>query len=423
MQLKSSVLSIAPEVDTFLGCGPKQSVPGDTEAALEANLLLLKSDTSQILIVSIDALYPGARLRADMLSGLDGLIESEGLFLSSTHTHNAPMVDESKPLLGSVVETHYDFVVKKLISASRALLTKGDWRLVELEQSSYQLNGVTSRRRSAPRILRALRIFPEDALMIPNRKEISSTRADALIFKTGKKIEAMLMVGPCHPVSNPEPSSLSPDYIGSLREFAREHLSGNTRMAFAFLQGASGEVRPDVISKGPVGSGLRALLFHILVGKSFGVFDSNTQRLWQAARCEELRNAVASAVRIRDATIAISRWERPLSDYFYYKGPQLRSLSVHAVRLGNLRLLGMSAEPTWEFAESLREKSGQLAVVGCIDDTYGYLPSRNQCDQGGYEVSGFQPYFSLVEKQAIHHLSQELKIACQSVLHKLEHCS
>ena len=107
MHLKSSVLSIAPEVDTFLGCGPAETVPGDPRAALEANLLLLKSGGSQILIISLDALYPGARLRSDIIEGLKGIVNDESLFLSSSHTHNAPMLDESKPFLGSVVESHY----------------------------------------------------------------------------------------------------------------------------------------------------------------------------------------------------------------------------------------------------------------------------------------------------------------------------
>jgi hypothetical protein len=420
MDLKSKVLSISPEVETFLGCGPKHSVSGDPSAALEANILLLKSGMSQVLIVSLDALYPGARLRSDILFGLNDLVNDESLFLSSSHTHNAPMLDDSKPLLGSVIESHYLMVARKIIAASKILLTEGVWASVELKQGSYEFHGVASRRRQAPGLLRALNIFTEEVLMLPNLKEICSTRAEILLFTSGEKILAMLMVGACHPVSNPELSRLSPDYVGSLREFSRDGIAGNSGMAFAFLQGASGEVRPDVISNGPVGRGLRALLFHILVGKSFGVFDSITQGIWQSERCEELQDAVSSAELSLDTSIAISRWEMPLGNHFHYEGPQDRSISVHAVRLGPLKLLGLSAEPTWDFAQNLRNQAEGLTLVGCIDDTYGYLPSRGQCDKGGYEVSGFQPHFSLTGKQPMQHLSQEMQIACQSAYRKIE---
>ena len=422
MQLKSSVVSIAPEVDTFLGCGPTESVAGDLAAALEANLLMLKSGGSQVLIISLDALYPGARLRSDIISGLDGLLDDESLFLSSSHTHNAPMLDDSKPLLGSVVDSHYLMVARKIIAASKRLLTDGGWASVELKQARYQLNGVASRRRQAPRPLRALNIFSEDAMMLPNPKEVSSTTAEVLLFSEDDKTLATLLVGACHPVSTLERSALSADYVGSIREFCREEIAHNNAMTFVFLQGASGEVRPNAISRRPSTLKPRDILFSALIGKTFGKFDSNSLEEWSIKRCREFQDAATHAVPSADTSISVARAVLPLEEFFEHPGPQKRFVSVHAVRLGTLTFLGISAEPTWEFAQALvweKMKGAQLSIVGCIDDTWGYLASRNQCRLGGYEVSGYLKPFSLAEHKTSSETSERIEAACLALLAEL----
>jgi len=113
---------------------------------------------------------------------------------------------------------------------------------------------------------------------------------------------------------------------------------------------------------------------------------------------------------------------RPLEEFFEHPGPQKRFVAIHAVRLGELTLLGISAEPTWEFAQALNVTKvwgARLSIVGCIDDTWGYLASRNQCKLGGYEVSGYLKYFSLTEKKTSSETSKRIEAACLALLAEL----
>jgi len=259
-------------------------------------------------------------------------------------------------------------------------------------------------------------------MMLPNPTEVSSTTAEVLLFSENDKILATLLVGACHPVTTMESSALSADYVGAIREFCREKIAHHDSMTFVFLQGASGEVRPNVVSKGPSTLKPRDILFSALIGQTFGKFDSNSLEGWLVRRCNEFQDAVAQAVPCADTNFSIARVVFPLEEFFEYPGPQKRFVSVHAVRLGALTLLGISAEPTWEFARALDDHNfsgARLSVVGCIDDTWGYLASRNQCKLGGYEVGGYLKFFSLAKNRTSSNTSTKIEAACRALLSEL----
>ena len=76
---------------------------------IEANLLLLReSDGAHpILLVSLDLLYPGGRVR-------DAIVDSSGMpeecvIVAASHTHRAPMTDDTKP--GSACRTLVTWVL------------------------------------------------------------------------------------------------------------------------------------------------------------------------------------------------------------------------------------------------------------------------------------------------------------------------
>ena len=84
----------------------------------------------------------------------------------------------------------------------------------------------------------------------------------------------------------------------------------------------------------------------------------------------------------------------------------------------DLHLVGMSAEVVAEYSQPLQDllAPNQVIPVGCLGDCYGYLPSEPMLAEGGYEVEGFFPYFSLsgrfrstVQQTVIDSLDQLLK--------------
>jgi hypothetical protein len=54
-------------------------------------------------------------------------------------------------------------------------------------------------------------------------------------------------------------------------------------------------------------------------------------------------------------------------------------------------MIGLSCEPTVALTEELVKFSevGEIWPCGYLEDVYGYLPSSEEIQSGGYEVDGF----------------------------------
>jgi hypothetical protein len=72
-----------------------------------------------------------------------------------------------------------------------------------------------------------------------------------------------------------------------------------------------------------------------------------------------------------------------------------------SIEIGDHNLIGLSGELTSKLGQILKsdcEAGGfgnTIVPFGCIDDSFGYLTTKQESLQGGYEVTGFQDPFSL----------------------------
>lgn len=80
-------------------------------------------------------------------------------------------------------------------------------------------------------------------------------------------------------------------------------------------------------------------------------------------------------------------------------------MSISVVSTPFLEIIGISAEVTQEYGSEFflshppPEDNVLRRVVGCTDHTYGYLCSSRQLVEGGYEATGWMPYFSIKPKE------------------------
>jgi hypothetical protein len=81
------------------------------------------------------------------------------------------------------------------------------------------------------------------------------------------------------------------------------------------------------------------------------------------------------------------------------------------MKLGNIILAGVSAEPSTEFSRLVRGLSIDYHIVPCgyLEDVFGYLPTSEQLKEGGYEAKGFLKYFG---GKAIMGGSEDLFLQC-----------
>lgn len=406
LDAKSVFFSIAPEEDTFLGSGPAQKVSAGSESQLEINLLLLRDRTTNetFLFVSVDCLFSGQELRSSLESALKGLVPPDSIFLGASHTHSAPNLDRSKPRLGQVIPSHFQKISETLAERAKNLILSGSFHPVIQKVWRFQSRSVISRRRTVPLTWRGGRLRLLEKELLPNFKNSPEVDSELIEFEGAEGMVGAIWIMPCHPVSVPIERLPSADYVGDIRNYyRREKGNGILTPALIFLQGASGDLRPPSMGLRPWTS-WRNVALNFLVGPTFRRFTEPEYELWlsklRAEFCDTtLLSAKSNSGTERDAaSIDTQRKLVPLSRYFTAEDG-LRQITLHRVRLGTFVIFGISAEPTWAVRNNLiQDIIGGLdggSLVGCIDDSFGYLTSPHESRQGGYEVTGFLEFFSL----------------------------
>lgn len=420
LMAKSSVANISPHVETHLGCGPVKAVPPNPDAGLEANILLLRDSITgmKVLLVSLDSLYPGPRLRNELEVGLSKWLLPESIFLASSHTHAAPQLDDTKPLLGGISEPHFRRIVSLLIKSITAMLGNPEWVEVSCRLSQYESNSVVHRRRVVPLTSRENSISFFKAELLPNLRKTKPVSSELMELFCGDKIYGALWIMPCHPISNPNPAEISADYVGTVRSrYRAKHQRAKCELPFLFLQGASGDLRAPSFGL-KKNKTVKGFLINVVFGRTFRRFSEHEKDAWVRALERELERSTVVAKptpQIPSCELATRRRQIPLATFFESDISD-RNISLHLVSIDNLTLCGISGEPTWEVRNELlsgiASGANLITVVGCIDDSFGYVVSSKQARWGGYEVDGYLKPFSLNRKKG----AQVEKVLRQSLL-------
>ena len=398
MKIRSMVIPVNPPMEVELGCGPKGLVRADQNSDLEVNLILIEDSLrSKVLLVSIDSLYAGPDFVSTVRSTFREKFDPGEVFIVSSHTHNAPMIDSTKPLLGETSATYLTFIKDRVVMGINELL---EIEPIDCKMKSinYGVSTSTYRRKATPYQVtrKGLKVLP--TLLLPNPKTKIKPEATVIQFSDlNDQPVATIWVMPCHPVSFPRELAVSANYIGDIRREVRARFGPNDEYPFIFLQGASGDLRPPA-SKNP-NFGFFGRLANPGMTEIFCSFSEGQYQSWVNLLLRELTSALdlmESKASFEPSHVA-TRIERKALGSFFNGNVEKRFFEVHILRLGDSNLVGISAEPTWKSVNWLLGRREGI-IVGCLGDTFGYLPSFVQWISGGYEKSGFMPFFGIRNK-------------------------
>ena len=404
--IKSANTRIQISGSHILGCWPKVDSISEDSNGLEVNAVFMRAGSEKVLFLSFDAMYIGPEIRRHAEELFRDDLQPQQIFMSASHTHNAPGLDPTKPDLANY-SPEFTNATKMAISRIHRLLAEKNWSTGRLEVDTYFPQGIIQRRKAPPAWLVKLGFIGRDYLQLPNEKSTPRVSSTTFSFWNSETLLACIWVFPCHPVAYPLKSEISADFVGDLRRALRVKYDLNeaeTNLSFVFMQGASGDLRPSSTSRQHV-NGLRNQLFRFMVGKPFGRFEEKHYQSWNSLRAKELIDSISQAARGVDSKneigIRLGRSEHPLSEFFDYPGETDRTISVHSVELGKVKIVGVSSEISWGFFEEVVSNQAVQSphvLVGCIDDTFGYTPSESQISEGGYEVDGWMASFGLYPK-------------------------
>ena len=361
---------------------------------LELNAILLEAQGRRIAIISADALFVTGEMRDRILAAAAPALglNQASLLWAASHTHSAPALDPSKPLLGAVDPGHVELVARKAVTL-----------LSDLARAPRVPARVTYRAGAAEHAINRRRLGWQLSLhRLPRRGVLrapdpAGPRDETIhLFRCDDAVGrplAVLWSYACHPTGFPDARSVSADFPGVVRAGLRAALGAE--LPVVFLQGCAGDIRPRELAPART---FRRRMAERVVGKLFTPFTFEEYGAWS----DSLAQRVVALARDPDAGRALDVVPRaahgrvPL-DHLLDGAPAGRSVTLQRIELaGDARIVAISAEPVAEYGLALRSREqGVVVPVGYSDSVFGYLPSARMLGQHGYEDEGFMPAFGL----------------------------
>jgi len=207
-----------------------------------------------MVIISLDLLYPGRILRSALESALPEL-RPDQIFLAATHTHQAPMTDDTKALLGAPDDKYMDMLVLGLSRELRRLLFSEETQIGVFSTAGVSAKHSINRRfrrrvtlaRRSPSHWRGppVRLVFNSYLMAPNPHGVTDELITVLISRSpAGRAQFVIWNYACHPVGFPDKDKVAADYPHYVRDILRTTL-GVADLPVLFLQGFSGNTRPS----------------------------------------------------------------------------------------------------------------------------------------------------------------------------------
>lgn len=362
---------------------------------LELNAIRLNQGDHTVVIYSADVLY----LDRDVVAEAETLVRQfrpgakTHVMAAASHTHFAPAIDASKPLLGARDPHYFEFFKQRLRGLIAALCDRPAATCTIVYRRGESNSSINRRRRgwnfSRQTLLR------REAIIAPNPNGYVDRAIRTLEARDASgAVLCVLWNFACHPSNFPLRDCVSADFPGVVRAAIRNH-HANPSLPVIYLQGFSGDASPQM--SGRLSRTLQGRIFKLLNGRVFGDITPEEFSGWSGELTQQVCRVLHHPPRTLHARLNCSESSVPLSELI--EGIQRdRPVRLQRIALSDdVQLIGLGAEVVACYSPMVQNliKPADLIPVGCVGDCYGYLPSESMLAEGGYEVNGFFKPFSL----------------------------
>lgn len=366
---------------------------------LECNGLVCRADGGVLwVLLSVDTLFSSDVLRREIIGHLADQggphLDPDRLLIVATHTHFAPILDDTKPLLGTFDARLCSELAGRIAAALRdALAVPG--APADCAYAEHPCNGAVYRRRDG--IWQFRRRFPwlvREAAMLPDAARPPATGLHCAVIGEPQAPRALVWTWPCHALATPFTEGVSSDFPGEVRRRIRRHL-GQPDLPVLYLPGFCGDLRPAATAKTP--SARAMVQWPLYFGDRFILSD----RAFFDEFCTGIETALVAALdQVRPLGPVIGRDPGraavDLPGLVRTADGDPVSIPMARLDLGVLRMILLGAEVCSGYHEILQPRDGTPCLMsGYFDRCFGYLPTDGQIPEGGYEVDGFLKPFSL----------------------------
>jgi len=372
-------VDITPPIGVWLSGYGHRNKPSDGVCdPLYAKALVLDDGHSKVAIVCTDLLWVPLeitnRVRKTVTKKTG--IPEQNILICATHTHFGPKLDRPTKSWPDSADSKIDVsYINKLqrklaesivqavedLEPSRLGVTKGQAPELVYNRRTRNPDGVVEMTFRLP--------ASSDTLTFgPTNPEVPILRVDDA---SGETLATFVNFA-CHPVSGAKEEdafySISADYPGYVAEVV-EKVQGGLCL---FSLGTAGNMNPVRLNRTnprlKIGRALGAEVLHRI--QFAGMTD--------AVKLDALKKQVMFPLKKDLAPDRIMDVD---------KGETSLTTEMHAIRIGDIYLLGLPGEVLLEIGLEIKEKSGieNLFIISLANDACGYVCHREAYKEGGYE--------------------------------------
>jgi neutral ceramidase len=394
MRILATSVDISPQHRVPLaGYGVHRPCSG-VERKLEANLLAFPDGKGRLVVlVSIDTLFSSEAFSTLVLQRLaeSARLKLADFILVASHTHHAPALDPSKPLLGAVEFRYFDFAAWR-IAARVDKLVAYEGETISLFRGVGSCRHNSSRRKRGLRLARRPPFLSVGINMIPNNSEdVPSDVAVVSGQRANGSVAFVLWQWMCHATASRQTEmGVTADFPGEVRQRMRECLAA-PGLPVLFLPGFCGDLAVDY-SLWPTPS--RQWIMYPFQRPYARPSEQRYRGFCNILADEIIRVLAKSVPTAGPYAVGLAENSIPLARIMETTDP--RTIRIRHVDAGPLSLLLVGAEVLSPYVERLAPLLAPHTLVsGYADDVLCYLPADRQIAEGGYEVDGFLNFFGI----------------------------
>ena len=388
-----------PNKDTYLaGYFPPRKWQ-DIHQELTFSIVLIDSGIQKIILGSLDTLFLDEQFLSDLRRRLDKDIV---LMLFATHTHNAPSLCKSTPDLGPVCEDYYQDTISIIVSAIDNLILKS-LKKVNLSFDQVPSNLSINRRKYSwaldyKLLTKGKFSFKKQVCLSKNKFGAIDSSIKSLIFRDNcNNPKVVVWSLAAHAAFFPRFKSISPDFPGMVRKMLQSKYGD--QLTVIYLPGFAGSGIPNYKAK--IFPKLRFRTFVSWVLPFKPSLPSYSMTNYKKFASEIFKKIFLQVERINKPDISkeVTFSKKKFEKIFISKKQDLinKDLNLYILSFdGKFRLLATNGEMISEWYEELNVVNhSKIIFSSYITGDCLYIPTAREIMRGGYEVNGFQKYFSM----------------------------
>jgi hypothetical protein len=418
MRCSAAKILLTPEAPVPLsGNGGRPEDFRFVRSDLEANVVCVAGRQGKVVLVAIDTLFASNQFRDAVMDHLASALKAEihDLIMVASHTHNAPALDPTKPLLGRLDDAYFNFASRQVAAAVTIAMSQ-DPTATTLASGTASCDLNASRRRKGVRVLPRPPFLAMDVNLSPvhNADVPRNVRVICARDDSGQPL-FVLWSWTCHATAGADRLAVSADFPGAVRDALRAKLE-KFDLPILFWPGFCGDIRAD--------PAVWPMSFQRFLMVPFQRPFARPTPANYAMLCTAVS---AAAVRALDCAVLLEgepdndgsavRVSVPLQRLM--TNDDERSIDLVLVRLGPLSILGVGAEICSPYLAKLVPLLPPDALLtGYTGDVACYLPDDRQIAEGGYEAKGFFASFSIAPEftsRVEHHIVDAVRDLMRTV--------